>query len=172
MKLISRNIGYTHATWGNIYYLMKYGKIVGKYMTLEHVLEARKEQDFEKKSWNKCSEPIPQEIDSILLPHYSDGKFYTELRLTNYEILVSDLYDNKKDCRQVKDWLDEHRWGYKYLNLQKQLGLDCCRKYSGILPTKQGYIVVDVNNKEFGTVGTLDEAVSLRNHLREKGELM
>lgn len=173
MKQISRNIGYTHATWGDRYYLLQYGHIVSEYMTLEHVLMARKEADFQKKSWNKCNEDIPAEIKSDLMYYHPDGMFYCELKLTNYEILVSDLYNNKKDCQQVRKWLDENRWGYKYLNLQKVLGVECCREYAGILPTKTGYIIMDTDNKIHAeNISELDEAVNIRNHLRDKGVLI
>lgn len=173
MKQISRNIGHTHASWGDRYYLLKYGHIVSEYMTLEHVLMARKEQDFEKKSWNVCKEDIPADIKSDLLFHHEFGKFYCELKLTNYEILVSDLYKSKKDCQQVQKWLDENRWGYKYLNLQKKVGVECCREYAGILPTKNGYIIMDTENQVHAeNIEELDEAVKVRNHLREKGVLI
>lgn len=174
MKKISRNI-YTHYSYsdGILYSLRVRGKNLGLFLTKEMAEEARMDFDFEKWKWSSYTKdvltkiPDDFEIHSKLVLH-PNGKWYVKLPFKD-DILVSDLYSTKKEAEEIKEYLDENRWSIESLNHQKWERTTCARKYSGILPTREGYLVVSSEKKEYGLFQTLKEAEDERNKLRSRG---
>lgn len=175
MKKVSRNI-YTSYTLenGELWLFRVRKKTKAIFLTREMAEEARLDYDFDKNSWFcytlGCVRKIPddEEFKSKLVIHNATGKWYVKLEYKD-DIIVSDLYTTKKEAEEVKKYLDENRWSISALNNQKTNKSTCSRRYSGIIPTKQGYLLVDSNKKEYGLYDDLSTAEIERNKLRSRG---
>jgi hypothetical protein len=100
--------------------------------------------------------------------HNATGKWYV---LNEYkdDKIVSDLYSTKKEALEVQKYLDSQRWSIPALNNQKRNKSTCSRRYSGIVPTKDGYVLMDSEKNQYGIYETLPEAEKERNSLRSRG---
>lgn len=178
MKHISRNIfsKYTYEN-GLLYVFRVNKKNRGIFLTQEMAEEARLENDFDKSMWrgytldNITQLPEDEVVPSKIRLHLPTGRWYVELRYKD-DIIVSDLYSNKKEVKEIQEYLDRNRWSVKALNHQKKEKSQCTRQYAGILPTKQGYLVVDSDKNEYGLFEKLEEAVLKRNEIRSRRGLI
>lgn len=175
MKKISRNIFTSYSIEnGDLWLFRVRKKTKAIFLTREMAEEARLDYDLEKSSWycytKRCIRVIPddEEFKSKIILHRATGKWYVELRYED-DIIVSDLYQTKKEAEEVQKYLDSERWSIPALNNQKKNKSTCSRRYSGIIPTKQGYLLIDSNKKEYGLYSDLDTAEIERNKLRSKG---
>ena len=176
MKKISRNIYHEYIIGvGDVYTLLIKGESKGKFLNLEDCQMARKEFDFKKESWKPYLDGLTEldfDFKSNIIAHRETKSHYVEVRLPNYEILVSDLYSKFAHVREVKKYLDDNNWSVQALNTQKRLGIEGCRSYSGVLPLHEGYLVIDSDKNEYGLFQKLEDAINLRDDLREKGVII
>jgi hypothetical protein len=175
MKKHSRNI-FSAYTWehGELWLFRVRKKNRGIFLTRAMAEEARMDYDFDKQSWycytKKCIRIIPEEDEfkSKVVMHNATGKWYV---LNEYkdDKIVSDLYSTKKEALEVQKYLDSQRWSIPALNNQKRNKSTCSRRYSGIVPTKDGYVLMDSEKNQYGIYETLPEAEKERNSLRSRG---
>ena len=156
-----------------LYYFKERGHIKASFKSFEEAVEKRKLYDFLKKEWKPYNELgyVEKDIPSSIMkePHYN--MYYAQLEYNNYEILVSDLY-KWDDVQEVQRYLDKERWSLTALNYLKMVGVEGCREYAGILPLKEGYLIIDAEHNEYGLKQSLEEAVKLRNSLRRDGVII
>jgi hypothetical protein len=170
MRQISRNIYHHFADDKDIYYFKYGGHIKGIYFTLGEALNRRKKEDFQKKEWKPYNKEgyLTKPFRSYIQYDSETGLYYSQVSLDGFEILVSDRY-KFEEAHEVQRYLDKEKWSLKALNQLKMIGVDACRDYAGILPLKEGYLIIDSEHNEWGLKQTLKEAVEYRNTLRRDG---
>lgn len=173
MKHISRGIWVKQTPrFEKVFVFKVKHKVKGEYLSLDMAENARKEYDFEKEKWTcigtACTDKIKTDFMSRIKQDLTTGCWYAEVVLVD-DILVSDLYRYKKEIEEIRKFLDNEKWSVTALNLQKRIHNFAPRKYAGILPTKEGYLVKDTEGKKHGTFETVEEAVTKRDLLRNEG---
>lgn len=178
MEHISRGIWKSHTIeQGELYVLKTTKKRIGEYLSYKIAIENRKQYDFEKDLWTNYSLdndtviPDDVEIKSKLKYDFYTGYCYVELDYKD-DIIVSDLYRTKKQAQQIQQMLDRERWSVQALNLQKKTKTTANRKFAGIIPLKNGFLLKDVFDTEYGIYKDLTEAMVERNRLRALGVLI
>lgn len=144
------------------------------YLDYNSAADRRRVHDWEKPRWthiglNNIHKPI--ESKSKILMDYATGKYYVRWKMIDDE-LVSDLYSTKVEAKQAQRYLDKYEWSITALNKLKKDGLKAMSKYSGILPTKEGYIIMDFKKTIYGKAESLEEAMEIKQDLEEEGVLL
>lgn len=144
------------------------------YLDFESAADRRRVHDWEKPRWTYIGlqnilKPI--EPKSTIMLDYATGKYYVRWKMVDDE-LVSDLYSTKVEAKQAKRYLDKKKWHISALNTLKKEGLKVMGKYSGILPTKEGYVIMDFEKNVYGKCETLEEAMLLKKEVEEEGVLL
>lgn len=180
MRQVERLINvHEDANLGDIYFVGERHRVSIEYkrfLSLEMAREHRREYDQSKEHWTYVGRDKTSLVEdykwikgerSKTLRDPSNGLYYASLKLED-DILVSDLYPRTK-IKDIKEYLDEHQWSLKALNKLKMRGFEGISQYYGILPTREGYQIMDMDKKRYGCFESLEEAVHERDILVQKG---
>lgn len=144
------------------------------FLSLEMAQEKRRVYDQQKSQWTQVG--VHNEYQwtkksfSRIMKDERTGFFYVSLELAD-DILVSDLYPRKR-VEQIQKYLDQNNWSKKALNTLKKSGYESLEPYYGILPTREGYQIMDYKGTKYGLFPKLDGAVKYRNTLLQKGVIL
>lgn len=170
MRRICRNIYHSD---DDRFHFKERGHSKASFKTFEEAIEKRKLYDFVKKEWKPYNDLgyVEKDIPSTVMYQPNYKMYYVQLEYNNFEILVSDLY-KWNEVHEVQRYLDKERWSLEALNYLKKVGVDGTREYAGILPIKEGYLIIDAQHNEYGLKQSLEEAVEIRNQLRKDGVII
>lgn len=176
MRPIERLIGLKHdVDVGEVYvYANRHRPDYEFFLSLEMAQEKRRLFDQKKTHWTKIGVHDEyrwtKKSRSSVLQDKASGFFYVQMPLAD-DILVSDLYP-KKRVHEIQKYLDKNDWSKKALNTLKRSGYESLEKYYGILPTREGYQIMDYNSTKYGLFDNLREAVKYRDLLLKKGVIL
>lgn len=172
MDKLSRMIGTTYSPeQGDLYYLLDHKQIIGKYLTLEAAEEARREHDFTKAKW--CSIGLDNRLDAGAIweagidQDMYTGQYYVKCVCPD-DIIVSDLCRSRQEAKDIKKWLSKKNFHVHYLNSFKK-DKNANRKFAGIIPLKDGFLIQDTTKKRHGIYKDIQEALMKRDSLRAEG---
>ena len=127
--------------------------------TLAEEQKERRYYDWQKKLWtvHGCNHDYMPIGDSKVRYDAECECWYCYKPLID-DILVSQQYYSKFDAKRIQKYLDKHDWSLKALSREIKYGLAVTHKYSNILPTQRGYLVVDNDKNEYGCFEKLEDA--------------
>lgn len=155
---------------GDIYYFITPDKKYEAHSSLEEARTARRYSDWKKTKWTYAGGTHKNVIKEGVKYDPSIQKHYAFLRLPD-DIIVSQPYTERKKAYEVLRYLHDNNWSIQALNHEIRDGVGATLKYSHILPTREGYIVMDDTKKTYGCFKTLEEAYKEKEKLMSKGVL-